>query len=367
MLSVLRRRVRLRRRDWFSEQTDITVKRRLRRLVGLLFFVAVTHSGLMVAFEDLSLQKAVWLTMTTITTVGYGDLSPQTFAGQLSTIVLLYLLGIALLAQVVGEYIDYRIETRERMAQGRWRWKKMENHILILNTPSAHGVTYLERLIEQICNTPLLEEYPIQLLTPSFSEGLPESLKALGVVHHTALPESCGALSQVNIDKAAYVLVLAEDAHDRRSDSFTLDILDHIDRLQVGAYVIAECVDDKNKERFRRIRADAVLRPIRAYPELLVRALAAPGTEQILENLFTFQDVYPHRFEVLLKGLSWGEVVTRLVCAGVGTPLGYIQQNNEVVTNPSVEEAVDGKAVIVMVSQSSIVNQDGVNRALAGS
>ena len=365
MLSVLRRRARIRRRDWFSEQTDFTVKRRLRRLIILLFCVAVAHSALMVVFEGLPLQQAVWLTMTTITTVGYGDLSPQTLAGQVSTILLLYLLGIALLAQVVGEYIDYRIETRERMARGQWRWKKMEDHILILNTPSTDGVTYLERLIQQIRNTPGLDERPIQLLTPSFAGGLPESLKALGVVHHTALPESSEALRRVNIEKAAYVLVLAEDAHDRRSDSCTLDILDHIKRQHVEAYVVAECVHDNNKQRFTRIRADAVLRPVRAYPELLVRALAAPGTEQILENLFTYQGVHPHRFDVALSGLNWGEVVARLIGAGVGTPLGYVQQDNHVVTNPNVAEPVEGKAVIVIVNQAYKANEEIVNKALS--
>ncbi|MBL4607940.1 MAG: hypothetical protein JKY01_08955 [Pseudomonadales bacterium] len=61
MLNLLRRSVRLRRRDWYSEQTDLTIKRRLRRLIILLLCVAVAHSGLMVAFEDLSLQQAFWL------------------------------------------------------------------------------------------------------------------------------------------------------------------------------------------------------------------------------------------------------------------------------------------------------------------
>jgi voltage-gated potassium channel len=365
MLNVLRRHVRLRRRDWFSEQTDLTVKRRLRRLIVLLLCVAAAHSGLMVVFEGLPFQQALWLTMTTVTTVGYGDLSPQTLAGQISTILLLYLVGIALLAQVVGEYIDYRIETRERMARGQWRWKKMKDHILILNTPSTDRVTYLERLIQQIRNTPGLCELPVQLLTTSFPDGLPESLKILGVVHHTALPESSGALRNVNLDKAAYVLVLAEDAHDRRSDSCTLDILDHIKRAHVGAYVVAECVHDNNKSRFIHVRADAVLRPVRAYPELLVRALAAPGTEQILENLFTYQGVHPHRFDVSISGLNWGQVVAKLLDAGVGTPLGYVQQDNQVVANPGVSEQVEGKAVIVMVNQAYKPDEQIVNEALS--
>jgi len=241
----------------------------------------------------------------------------------------------------------------------------MQDHILILNTPSTDRVTYLERLIQQIRNTPELCELPVQLLTPSFSDGLPESLKVLGVVHHTALPESSEALRNVNIDKAAYVLVLAEDAHDRRSDSCTLDILDHIKRADVSAYVVAECVHDNNKSRFIHLGADAVLRPVRAYPELLVRALAAPGTEQILENLFTYQGVHPHRFDVSISGLNWGQVVSKLLDAGVGTPLGFVQQDNRVIANPGVSERVEGKAVIVMVNQTYKPDEKIVSEALS--
>ena len=364
MLHGVKRRIRIRRRNWFSEQSDYNVKRRLRRLILLLLSLCGLHVGLMVVLEGLSLQQAIWLTMTTVTTVGYGDFSPQTPYGQFSTVVLLYIIGIALLAQVAGEYIDFRLGNRERMLRGRWRWRGMKDHILIINTPHKDSVVYLERLITQIRNTPEIDFFPIQLLTPAFAGGLPASLQEMGVVHYTAMPESMESLRAVNIDKAAYVLVLAEHAHDRRSDSCTLDILDQINHLDVSAYIVAECVHDDNKERFLRMRANAVLRPVRAYPEMLVRALVAPGTEQILENLFTYQGVHPHRFDVDIVGLKWGEVVTRLLEIEVGTPLGYVSKKGKVITNPSVAEQVEGLAVIVMVNETYSLKDKRVRDAL---
>ncbi|MBV1874802.1 MAG: hypothetical protein KUG80_08465 [Gammaproteobacteria bacterium] len=364
MLQGVKRRIRIRRRNWFSEQSDHNVKRRLKRLMLLLLSLCGFHASLMVFLEGFSLQQAIWLTVTTVTTVGYGDLSPQTPYGQFATVVLLYIIGIALLAQVVGEYIDFRLGNRERMLQGRWRWRRMKDHILIINTPHKDSIVYLERLITQIRNTPEIDFFPIQLLTPAFADGLPASLKEMGVVHYTAMPESIDSLRAVNVDKAAYVLVLAEHAHDRRSDSCTLDILDQINHLNVSAYVVAECVHDDNKERFLRVRANAVLRPVRAYPEMLVRALAAPGTEQILENLFTYQGVHPHRFDVDVTELTWGQVVSRLLETGVGTPLGYISKNGKVITNPTVHEQVEAVAVIVMVNEAHSSKEKKVCDAL---
>ena len=56
-------------------------------LLGLA--VASVHVLAMMEFEDLSLRHAVWLTMTTLVTVGYGDFAAKTALGQTSTILLL--------------------------------------------------------------------------------------------------------------------------------------------------------------------------------------------------------------------------------------------------------------------------------------
>ena len=82
-------------------------------LVGLLILIGL-HVAAMMAFEGLSLGEAVWLTFTTITTTGYGDLSAKTPAGRAATIVLIYLSGIFLLTQAGGAFFEFRILRRER-------------------------------------------------------------------------------------------------------------------------------------------------------------------------------------------------------------------------------------------------------------
>jgi len=315
--------------------------------------VAVANILAMMFFEGLSLSDAIWLTLTTMTTVGYGDMSAQSAMGRLATIVLMYGIGIFLLAQIAGEWIDFRLNRRERMRRGLWRWN-MKNHIVIVNSPEQEGVPYLRMLVEQIRNTPALEDYPIQVFSAAFPDGLPDELAQWGVVLHHGQPEGGDSLTEVDIENADFIIVMAVNTHSIRSDSLTLDILDKLSELNLTGHVIAECVQDDNRERVLKHGAHAVIRPVRAYPELMVRAMAAPGTEVILEDLFTHEGVHPKRYDLDIPQQPWGQLAARLLLAGLGTPIGYMDGNRVVVTNPAASRQVDGSAIFLMVNHDMV-------------
>lgn len=336
------------RHTYFNALTHDDRRRKLRDLLLLLLLAGVTHTGLIAWFEGLSLWDSFWLTMTTMTTVGYGDASAKTVGGQIGTIVLMYIFGIFLLAQIAGEWIDFRLDRRERMRKGLWRWN-MQNHILILNTPDSDGERYLQIFIEQIRASTSLADYPIQIFSPRFPDGLPSSLARQGAVLHHAIPEGRGSLAEGDVASAAFVIVMAVDAQDFRSDSVTLDILDQLKAFQLSGHVIAECVLDENRERFRGHGADAVIRPVRAYPELMVRAMAAPGTEVILENLFQHDGVRPERYDIAFALQPWGQLAARVIEAGHGTPMGYVDADGNIVTNPVGNLEVEGNGLFLMV------------------
>ena len=59
----------------------------------------------MVLFEDLSFPDAVWLSITTITTVGYGDFSAATFMGRVDDLLDVFAHDIVL-AGLEGADVD---------------------------------------------------------------------------------------------------------------------------------------------------------------------------------------------------------------------------------------------------------------------
>ena len=344
-MSILSRLLKSRKRSNYKLGQNAFV--RIRRLFFMLAGILILHALAMVIFEKMSLADGLWLSLTTATTVGYGDASAATPFGRLATVILMYVIGISLLAQLASEYFEHRLETRNRQIRGLWVWKKMKDHIVIINTPSSSGERYLERLIGQISGTPALADFPIQLITTHFPDGLPQKLQDLGVVHSHGYAVNEKVLRGANVKFAKFIFVIARDEGDVRSDSVTLDILERIRREGSEAHIVAETVDDSNRERFKHFGANSTLRPIRAYPELVARAMAAPGSEEVLENLFNHEGAFAQRIDVSLEMNSWRELVERIIPLDVGMPLGYIDKNNCVITNPSMNEAVSMASLLL--------------------
>ena len=352
MLKIKNEIWRRRRHRWYSAQTSNDRRIQIIRLFAVLLGLVGANVSAMMFFEKLSLEDAIWLTMTTITTVGYGDMSATTTFGRLATILLMYLVGIFLLAQIVGEWLDYRLDRKEKMRKGLWRWT-MKDHIVIIFTPLQNGARYLRILVQQIRNTPMLADCPIQVLSPHFPDGLPADIASDGVVLNSGRAEGRTSLSEVDVDSARFIILMSEDTADYRSDSLTLDVLDQLSSFEDKGYIIAECVQEANRKRLFEAGANAVIRPVRAYPELMVRAMAAPGTEAILEDLFRHQGNHPRRYDIDFSENNWGVLAGRILQQGLGTPLGYLATDGEIIVNPSPDNAVSGKALFVMVTQNS--------------
>jgi len=344
---------------------DIDAMRvRIFKLLILLCMLISVHVFIISVAESLGIWDSVWLTLTTLTTVGYGDYAAVTPLGRSATILLLYSAGIALLARTFGEYIDYRVLRREYMASGRWRWK-MKNHVVIVNSPNVGGAFYLKRLIKQMRQTPKLADMSIQLLTSAFPDGLPQELRELGVVHYHDSAFTRESLQAVYINDASYIVVLASDPFDIRADSTTYDLLGHFRDLKVKGRVVVESVMDENRQRFFSARANSVLRPIRAYPELLVRAMVAPGTERLLENLFIHHGDHATRYEVTVDNVKWHLLACGMIKNDLGTPLGYIRSDGELVCNPPSDENVHATALIVVVDSERVPTYKQVSQFVA--
>ncbi len=338
----------------------------LKTLVYLaLIFTA--HILAMLTLEGMGFSDALWVTLTTVTTVGYGDLSAATPLGRTATVVLLYLGGIFVLAKMAGDYFDFRTEKRLRKIRGEWIWN-MRGHILIINSPAQNGEEYFSRLIRQFSSSERYRNHPIQILTGNFSGGLPETLNRLGtVVHYHGEGNEPEDLTAVNAREADIIVVLASDEQDRISDSRSFDILHRLKDLQVTGKVLTECVDDRNRQRLIEAGADIVLRPVRSYPEMIVRGFVAPGSEQIIENMFTSSSDEYLRYDVPISGLEWKEIVCRLIRQDFGTAIAFVSSEDGLLyDNPPAGQPIEASAIILMVREEHRPSLAAVEKALKG-
>lgn len=336
-----------------------------RKTLVYLTVIFLVHTALMIQFEGLSAGDAAWLTLTTATTVGYGDLSAQTLEGRLATVFILYLGGIFIFAKFSGEYFEGRLERRNRMTKGLWRWN-MIDHLVIINTPTRGGNNYFVRLINQLRLNKLFQEMPIQILTRTYPDGLPDELHQMGVVHYHGFTDKAENLMAVSISEASAIVILANDEFDTSSDALTFDILHRLKENNVrSTQILAECVDDANRQRFYSAGATAVVRPVRAYPEMLVRALVAPGSEKVLENLFREEGDHTKRYDINLENLSWQNIVTTMVTNGFGTPIAVEDEDGQMMCNPDPSELMDVKAIIMLVRSENVPDEEQVRGALS--
>ncbi len=344
-------------------QTDKTIKRAVKRTALIMLALIITHASLMVHLEGMTLWQGIWLTLTTLTTVGFGDISPVTPIGQAVTILLMYLCGITLMTFLISDYVDFRIARREKIRTGHWNWN-MEEHILIINAPKYNRENYFIRLIIQIRENAEYADTPVQLLNTDFPDGLPDSLRELGAVHVHGTPSNFTDLENAGAHRAKHIAVLARNEYVSDSDSFTFDVAHRLNELHVCHKTIIECVMDENRPRMRELGVKSVLRPIRSYPEIIVRSMDAPGSEVIIEDMFTRANDHPHRYPVWLEGEPWADIVNALMQANLGTALGYVTKDGDVVAHPKGDEHIHAQSLLVLVKTEFQPEEKAVTQAL---
>lgn len=213
---------------------------------------------------------------------------------------------------------------------------------------------------------PAFADLPVQFLTTGFPDGLPQSMREQGALHHHGEPDDEAALAAVTPEYARYIVVLVHDRYDRRSDSLTFDtvhrIMARVDPART--HVVAECVNDANRERLRGLGSQSVIRPIRTYPELLIRSTVAPGVETMMENLFTHHGDHSQRYPVAVHDQRWADVVAALIQADMGTVMAYVDDSGEVICNPAADMHVQASALIVMVRSGQVPTTERVETCL---
>lgn len=349
------------------EQTHLPmgglIRKRVKRLFLILGGLLTTQVLIMWNVEDLSLFESIWITMTTVSTVGYGDFAPKTTLGRLSTILIMFVGAITLLTLIVSDFIEYRFYRRERILTGRWIYK-MKGHIIVINTPKHGGEQYFMRFASQIRSIPEYETIPIMLLTRQFPQGLPTELADMGLIHYHGSGFEPEALKAVHAGSARHIVVLASDETDLQSDSLTFDIAHRLSEQNLACNTTLECVEDGNRGRFKALGIRTIIRPVRTYPEIMVRSVVAPGSEKVLEDMFNYEHDHPHRYDLKLDDLNWADIVSALIRHDIGTALAYIDNDNEIICHPSTHDEIEGSGLIVLVKSTDTPGVEVVQEAL---
>lgn len=294
-----------------QESLNVIVIKKMAMLSGLV----LAHITAMMALEGLGVGDAIWLTFTTLSTTGYGDLSAKTDLGRTATIILMYCGGIVVFGAFIASISDYISTRRDLVRHGKWNFH-MQRHLLVIGLTKLGRERYLRLFAQELRSHTDLNDVDILLMAPDLTtECLPEDVMALDVRFNVGSGSRKEDLIMANAAQAEAIIVLCPDPHLPEADDITASVIRRL-RREVGfkGRIVAEVALDENRGLVIESGANNVTRATNDYPGIVVKALLVPGSESVLEDFFQKDGAdlaqIPHDGQ---NGEAWLECAGRLL------------------------------------------------------
>lgn len=121
----------------------------LGKLVAITILVIFASSFTMRNLEPKTFPTffdALWWTMTTIVTVGYGDFYPSSQVGRIFTMLLLYTVGIGAMGLIIGKIFESFSLYRKLKEEGKLKYSG-EGHYILIGSSREKMQNVLEEII----------------------------------------------------------------------------------------------------------------------------------------------------------------------------------------------------------------------------
>jgi voltage-gated potassium channel len=225
---------------------------------------------------EVSLIDAIYYATVTITTTGYGDITPVAPHARVVSAVVVTPLRIAFLVLLVGTTLEVLAHHGRRIFKdARWR-KRMRNHIVVVGF-GTKGKSAVETLQNNGMN-------PGQVV---IIDSRPSAITDANVRGYAAIEGDATRreiLRRAEIMKAREVLITVD-----RDDSAILVMLT-VRQLNPSAHVVVAVREDDNASLLRQSGANAVVTSSEAVGRLLGLSAVSPHLGTIIEDLLSSKE-----------------------------------------------------------------------------
>lgn len=247
------------------------------------------------------LDDALWWSITTLSTVGYGDLYPVTGGGRIIAAATMAL-GVGILGTFGGTIATMFLDFREQGRKGL-RTLRAKDHLLVLgwNDKAKHAIIefradprYLDTKVIVVAD---LEENPFDDPKVRFVRGVPCASESL---------------RKADAQNAGAAIILAEDPSDPHSDHQSALTVMALRRLNAKIRISAELVSAANKEHLDSAGCDAVIDSVSVSSGLLVRGVQDVGVPELITHLLSSDlgsEIYRVTVEPRFVGKTYREFV----------------------------------------------------------
>lgn len=285
-----------------------------------------------------SVYNGLWWTLTTMTTVGYGDFSPVTTAGK-AFAMFIFLTGIGLIGAIIGKVVDALVVYRKMKEEGKLRYKG-ENHVVII------GWTRKSRFAaEEILSSNTQTD--VVVIADHDSFNVKDRMHY--VRGHAAEKET---LEQANVAQSRAVLIFADDRlnDDETADGKTLMIVTALEQY-ADVYTIAEVREERHVDNFNRAEVNEFILTHEMVSHLAVRAAFSPGTSRLFAEL-TSRDRGQDLYEVAPRSewKTYREAFNALLDEGAT----LVAANQDTKINQKLDEALPEQARLQIICDDTV-------------
>lgn len=314
-------------------------------LLAILLVLMGTFGYMML--EGWGPLDALYMTITTLATVGYNEVHPLSPIGQMYTVVLI-VLGVGFFLYVAGAVIQFMVEGRVRIVLGRRRLDRkiahMKNHYIVC----GHG-----RIGRVICQKLQREHFDLVVIEKNADRI--EAMEAQQITYICGDAGSEAILMEAGIHRAkALIAALATD-----TDNVFLVLTAR--QLAPGLNIIARASSEVTKVKLTAAGANSVEAPYEIGAANMAQRILRPTVTNFLDLAFSSQhkDIQMEEVPVVsgskLNGLT-------LKDSGIRQTYDLIiiaikKADDHMIFNPSFEAQLTSGDTLIAVGEPTNLNR----------
>lgn len=311
-------------------------------MIILYFLIVIIGTCGYLIIEGWEVMDSLYMTVITLTTIGYGEVNECSPAGRLFTMFFIFI-GVGFNAYVVGNVIQFLVEGRIRHVFGRYKLEKeisrLKNHYIIC----GYG-----RIGRVLCE--YLKQKKRQFVVVECDESRTPTLNADEVLYIIGSATSEANLTEARIENArGLVAVLGTDA----DNVFLVLKARH---LNPKLFIVARSMHDDSKKTLYAAGADNVISPYDLGARRIAHAILRPTVIHFLELAFADQktDIQLEEISVTQKSELVGK---ELKDSGIRQKLNLIiiavkKSDGSMLFNPQANTVLNAGDTVIVVGQN---------------